>query len=742
MTGPEATAEETATPERKGPAAILIVDDDESNCRLLEALLGPEGYATSVAASGEAALKLVAADPPDLILLDIMMPGLDGREVARLLKADPATRTIPIIIVTAQTDREALLAALEAGAEEFLTKPIDQTELWLRVRNLLRLKELADLVEGHRATLEAEVQARTAELQRFRSAMDATGDAILLISRASMLFVEVNATASALLGYTRDELLTLGPMDLAEGSRGQLETLFDTITAAGRPMESTEAVRTKDGSMLPVEVHRHTQQSGADWLIVSVLRDITERTEAQTRLHRLAHYDTLTGLPNRSLFYDTLAKTLTQATARSATVAVLFLDLDHFKNVNDTYGHAVGDQLLVQVSERLLNCVRIRDTVGRLGGDEFAVILLLKDRPPDPTPVQDEEGERDAAIVAAQIHAVLREPFHLDGRDVAMTASIGITLHPDDATDPETLIKYADTAMYQAKQAGRNAFRFFTPAMNLQVRRRLELDSALRNAVTRGEFVLHYQPKVQLAGGHVVGFEALVRWNRPGHGLVPPNDFIPALEESGLITEVGRWVIAAACEQISDWSARGIDPGHVSVNVSPRQFVTGDLERDVLGALANHHTPLGALELELTESSLMTSTEATIATLTHLKDAGVQLSIDDFGTGYSSLAYLRRFPIDKLKIDRSFIREVARSSDGDAITLAILRLGHSLELEVVAEGVETAAQLQYLRRHECDQMQGYYFSPPLPVRETERLLLARPTLADADARWALAAGRG
>jgi EAL domain-containing protein (putative c-di-GMP-specific phosphodiesterase class I) len=311
---------------------------------------------------------------------------------------------------------------------------------------------------------------------------------------------------------------------------------------------------------------------------------------------------------------------------------------------------------------------------------------------------------------------------------VGVTASVGIALHPDDAPDTDTLLKYADTAMHQAKQSGRDAFQFFTSAMNTEVWRRLELETALRHAVKNGEFVLHYQPKVELKRGQVVGLEALLRWDRPGFGLVAPSEFIYSLEESGLIVDVGRWAIAAACEQLREWSRRGIDPIQVSVNVSERQFLRGDLESDVLLALDTYEVPARLLELELTETLLMTSTDRTIAILTNLKTAGVQISIDDFRMGYSSLAYLRRFPIDKLKIHRSFIRDVTRSSDAAAIALAIIQMGHSLGLEVIAQGVEKAPQLEYLRAHQCDQLQGYLFSLPLPVPALELLLLARTRL--------------
>ena len=698
-----------------GPAAtILIVDDEVQNRKLLEALLRPEGYLTLSAADGEEALASIAQHAPDLILLDIMMPGMDGYQVTSLLKANPATSHIPVIMVTTQTDRSARLAGLNAGAEEFLTKPVDRAELWLRVRNLLRLKAFGDFLKNHSSILEQEVQARTADLQRFRTAMDATADAIFLVNRTTMGFVELNATACKMLGYTREELFQLGPAQIASATPEQLESVYDAVIAGHHTNELEETqLQRKDGSQLQVEVRRHAHRSGADWFIVGVVHDITERKEAEKRLkrlHHLAHYDALTGLPNRTLFNETLKKTLAQASDRGWQVAVLFIDLDYFKNVNDTLGHAIGDELLGQFSNRLAQCVRTRDTVGRLGGDEFAVILVMQG------------GQQGAAHVANKIRDVLRAPFDLKGHEVAVTASIGITVHPDDASDPETLLKYADTAMYQAKQAGRDTSRFFTAQMNAEASARLDLESALRKAVENGEFVLYFQPKVQLNSGRITGIEALLRWQRPGHGLVSPQDFIPVLEDTGLIVRVGSWVIATACKQIGLWMHSSIGPVAVSVNVSGRQFIEGDLEGDVVKALDDNDITGDLLELELTESSLMTNTERTIASLHNLKKRGVQISIDDFGTGYSSLACLRRYPIDKLKIDIAFIRDITSNPDDATVALAIIRMAHSLKLKVVAEGVETAAQLDYLRRHCCDYIQGYYFSPPLPVPDLEQML--------------------
>jgi diguanylate cyclase (GGDEF)-like protein/PAS domain S-box-containing protein len=692
-------------------ATILIVDDEIHNRRLLEALLRPEGYLTLSANSGEDALAAIARNAPDLVLLDVMMPGMDGYQLAGILKADPVTAKIPIIIITAHTDRSARLACLNAGAEEFLSKPIDRIELSIRVRNLLRLKAFNDYLENHNLILEQQVNARTADLQRFRTAMDATADAITLVNRATMRFIEVNATACKMLGYSREELFALGPVQVMGSTPEQLAAVYDGLIVGRTSDQLTEGeIRRKDGSPLQVEVCRQAQRSGADWIIVGVVRDISERVQAEQRLHHAAHYDALTGLPNRRLFYDILKKSLGEAATGGWKIAVLFIDLDHFKQVNDAFGSALGDELLRQVGNRLARSVRSGDTVGRLGGDAFSLIHSMAD------------GEHAAAEIANTLRAALRAPFELEGHRVPITASIGISIYPDDAVDHETLIKYADSGMHQANAAGGDAVRFFTAQMNTEVRARLDLEKALHKAVAENEFVLYYQPKVQISSGRIVGVEALLRWQRPKLGLVAPNAFIPVLEATGLIVPVGRWVIATACRQIGQWCRSAIGPLQVSVNVSGRQFIEGDLTADVNSALNDNAIAPDLLELELTESSLMANTGRTIDTLRNLKTQGVQISIDDFGTGYSSLAYLRRFPIDKLKIDIAFVRDITRDADAAAIALAIIHMAHSLKLNVIAEGVETNAQLSYLRQNGCDQIQGFYFSPPLPLQEMEALL--------------------
>ena len=694
-------------------STILVVDDELHNRKLFGALLRADGYLTRTASEGEEALASIAAHQPDLILLDVMMPGMDGYQVAGRLKADPTTSNIPIIMVTALIDHKARLAGLDSGAEEFLTKPVDHAELSLRVRNLLRLKAFGDFLQNQSWMLEQQVTAHTTDLQHFRAAMDVTADAIMLVNRSTMSFVEVNATACDMFGCTREEVLERGPAGFGGASLERLAAMYDALIA-GRDSDQQGEIelRRKDGSELHLEVHRQAIRSGSDWIIVAAARDITERKEAEKRLSHLAHHDALTGLPNRALFYETLSRACLAPAAVDCPIAVLVINLDYFKNVNDTVGHAIGDAMLCQFGNRLLECIPASDIVGRMGGDEFAVILTMQD------------GLYGVTAVANTIRDVLRPPFIVHGHEVQISASIGIAVHPDDSSDANTLVKYANTAMYSAKQAGRDTYRFFKAQMNVDVLARLDLETALRRALENGEFILYYQPKVQIASGRIAGLEALLRWNRPGHGIVSPLTFIPVLEEMGLIVPVGSWVVAAVCRQIGLWARSSIGPVQVAVNVAGRQFIEGDLEGDVLRALQENQIAADLLELELTESSLMVNTERTISCLGNLRKHGVQISIDDFGTGYSSLAYLRHFPIDKLKIDIAFIRNITTNPDDSAIALAIISMAHSLKLEVVAEGVETAAQLAYLRRHRCNYIQGHYFSPAVPLPELEHMLKA------------------
>jgi diguanylate cyclase (GGDEF)-like protein len=427
-----------------------------------------------------------------------------------------------------------------------------------------------------------------------------------------------------------------------------------------------------------------------------------ERKRYQVELEHQANYDALTGLPNRSLLLDRLRQSVYgQRLARG--VAVVFIDLDHFKFVNDSLGHSIGDELLKCMGERLRRCLRDGDTVARLGGDEFVLVL-------------NEHGNEEAVYRAMQrISAELAAPIEIDGRELVVTASAGISLYPQDGPDVDTLLKNADAAMYRAKDHGRNNFQFYTSEMNERVNERLSLENALRRALERNELALHYQRRVDLRTGALIGAEALVRWRHPEWGLVHPARFIPLAEETGLIVQIGEFVLREACRQARAWIDAGLKPGVVSVNLSARQFRREGLVRQVSRVLVDTGVDARHLEMELTESTVMHNVDAAIATLQGLKSLGVSLSVDDFGTGYSSLAYLKNLPMDKLKIDRSFVREIGAGEHANegVLAQAIISLGHNLNLHVVAEGVETDAQVRFLRKHKCDEVQGFFYGEPV-----------------------------
>ncbi|TKJ68258.1 two-component system response regulator [Pseudomonas viridiflava] len=692
-------------------ATILIVDDDVHVRDLLEVLLQNQHYRTQTAESGEQALEMIEKHAPDLILLDIMMPGMDGYEVASRLKSGKTTSNIPIIMLSALDERSARISGLEAGAEEYLNKPVDSGELWLRVRNLLRLKSFGDYMKDHNLILEDQLQQRTIDLERFRSVMDASDDAIFLINRNTMSLIEFNRRACQLLGYTADELQRKTPAELGDSSMEQLEVVYDQIIAGNGPSEPLETlIRDKSGRDVSVEIHRQAYQAGDDWIIVGIVHDITRRKESDQRLLKMAHYDSLTGLPNRDLFYTSLQMGLTQAAVSRWKLAVMTVNLDGFKNINETWGHVLGDQTLLEVSKRLARCLNASDTLGRVDGDEFALILMIR------------EGQADTHQILERIRTTLRTPFQIEDQRVVMTASIGVALFPEDGEDARELVRHAYTAMNNAKKKGVDGYRFYTAQMNTEVSERLDLENALREAVQQRAFEIAYQPKVSLEDGSICGLEALLRWPRPDQPRISPAVFVPVLESLALISEVGSWMIDSVCAQIALWQRSGLGSFQVAVNVSGQQIEGSGLIADIGKALERHKVDPKWLEVELTESSLMENTSHTITTLQTLKNMGVRISIDDFGTGYSSLAYLRRFPIDKLKIDIAFIREVISNPQDAAIARAIIELAHSLDLKVIAEGVETPEQRAFLTENHCDQIQGYLVSKPLPLDELELYL--------------------
>jgi diguanylate cyclase (GGDEF)-like protein len=455
-------------------------------------------------------------------------------------------------------------------------------------------------------------------------------------------------------------------------------------------------------------------ETGALEHYIAILRDIAEKKLYERKLDHLAHHDALTGLPNRVLFRDRLSNMLAHAKRTKQGLAVIFLDLDGFKHINDSLGHKIGDRILHSVAKRLTKTLREADTVARMSGDEFTII------------VEDIESADGAVAAAQRIQDSFTQPFHVSGHELYVTASMGIALYPEDGKDAQSLLKASDTAMYRAKETGCNNYQVYTSEMHRAVLERVELGNGLRKAITNQEFVVYYQPRIDLRSNITTGAEALVRWIHPIDGLIPPDRFIPLAEESGLIETIGEWVLMTACAQAAKWVKNGVLNADVAVNVSARQFVRTDLVKVVERALSDTGLDPRWLSLELTESALVMEPENAVRTLHRLKNMGIGIAIDDFGTGYSSLNYLKQYPIDALKIDRSFVKEITTNPDDAAIAGAIISMAHNLCLKVVAEGVETSEQLELLRMMQCDEMQGFLLSKPLPAAEFERLINNMP----------------
>lgn len=552
----------------------------------------------------------------------------------------------------------------------------------------------------------SDLKAREAS---FKLLFDGSPVPTVLCDPESLGFLAVNDAATELWGYSRDALLRMNafdiiPQDDFAKARTRAEIGADLVNS-----EQLWRHRKADGSLIDVLVYARAITFGGRPAHLATLIDVTEKRQAEARIAHMAHHDALTDLPNRLLFHERLDEALSRVRRYGETLAVFYLDLDQFKNINDTLGHPIGDMLLQAVAERLRACLRDTDVVARFGGDEFGVIQMGLD------------GPAEAGAFAMRLVALLSQPYEINGHHVVIGASVGIALGPSDGEASDQLLKNADLALYRAKADGRGAYRFFEPGMDARVRARRSLELDLRNALSAGEFELYYQPLVSLASAAVTGFEALLRWRHPLRGMVAPAEFIPLAEEIGLIVPLGEWALRQACAEAATWPKAL----KVAVNLSSVQFKKGNLTHVVLTALASSGLPPARLELEITESILLAESEATLATLHRLRALGVSISMDDFGTGYSSLGYLRTFPFDKIKIDRSFISEVAENADCMAIVRAVTTLGASLGIATTAEGVETSEQLDWLRKEGCTEMQGYLFSRPIPASGIADLLTTR-----------------
>jgi diguanylate cyclase (GGDEF)-like protein len=693
---------------------ILVVDDDPGARRLTRATLTRAGFDVVEAQDGQRALDAVRAHAPDLVLMDVSMPVMDGFTSCVELRKLPGGGRVPVIMLTGLEDVESIERAFEVGASDFITKPINWPILAHRVRYMLRASSaINDLEQNQRRLSNAQ---RIGEMGDWE--WDVRLDRIIPSDQARRIFGHEGAQRAL---RPAEFLATVHPDDVE-----RVRQAFERAIANGDAF----AIEHRIGQSTDLR-HVHQQVeiierdgTGRAVHLAGAIHDITRRKDAEEQVRRLAYFDPLTGLPNRLLFTEQLQKTLGYAQRQGRQVAIMFVDLDNFKRVNDTLGHNVGDELLKVVSAKLAGSIRAQDWIGRseggpgansiarLGGDEF--IVMLNDVP-------DAAG---AASVARRLVAALAEPVMLQSTELCVGGSVGVAMYPADGTDIDTLLMNADTAMYRAKEAGRGGFQFYDRSMNARARDRLMMETMLRRALERGEFVLHYQPRIDLASGEIVGAEALIRWQHPERGLVGPAEFMPVAEQTGLVIPIGEWAIDTACRQTAVWRAAGLRP-LTAVNLAVTHLRERGLPGLIARALQEHALPPASLEIEVTESVLMVDPELCLETARRLNDLGVGLSIDDFGTGYASLSYLKRLPIKALKIDQSFVRDLATDPDDAAIITAIIAMAHNLKLRVVAEGVETEAQRTFLKAHRCDEFQGFLVSPPVEASEFARLLEAQ-----------------
>lgn len=700
---------------------ILIADDDPLTRLFVKNALEPAGMVVVEATGGKDALTKFEEEPSDLVILDIMMPEVDGYLTCSRIRSLPRGKRIPILILTGLDDANSIAQAYQHGATDFITKPVNATILCHHVRYMLRTNNVLH------ALIRSESRLELAQ----RIARIGNWDWNPKTNRFAM-------------SNELCRLVGVRPQDFT----GTFEGFLSLVHPDDRPLV-TGALQKLVAQQTPCDIdHRIVLPNGSDFVIhlqaeavreeevdevtvIGTAQDITERKQAERAIHQLAYYDSLTGLANRVLFKDRLSNAISYAARHDQHLATLFIDLDRFKIINDTLGHTVGDLLLTRVAERLSESVRQSDSVSRhadhepahalarLGGDEFTILLTALPQP------------EDAGRVARRILDSLAHPFSIEGHEIFISASIGISIYPSDGATVEALLKNADTAMYHAKEQGRNNCQFYSSGLNAAAAERLDLENELRRALEREEFVVFYQPKLNIHSREILGAEALVRWKHPKRGLVPPGVFLNAAIDTGLIRSMDEWVLREACRQVKAWETAGLPAISISANVSNSLFHGRTLPATVADALRDSGLNPSQLELELTESIAMRDVEASVTMLEGLRTMGVRLSIDDFGTGYSSLSYLQRFPLSRLKIDQSFVRDLLTNENNVKITRAIIAMAHSLNLSVLAEGVETEGQLARLREEGCDEVQGYLFSRPVCAEDFEKLLRG-----DADARTA------
>jgi diguanylate cyclase (GGDEF)-like protein/PAS domain S-box-containing protein len=698
---------------------ILIVDDIPANLAIAVNYLEDNDFNVLVAQDGKEGLERAQLVKPDLILLDVMMPGLDGFQTCRRLKSTERTRDIPVMFMTALTDTSDKVKAFEVGAVDYVSKPFQVEELLARIRTHLTLRAMQEQLIAQNAKLQV------SELY-YRRLFESAKDGIVLLDLASGRISDVNDSVVEMLGYSREQyvkeqFLDVLPFRNIPASRAALAKL-----QSGECVSFEHWVMESEGkSQVDVEFFGNVYIVDGTMIAQCNLRDITAREQAEAHIRHMALHDALTGLANRTLLQDRLSQAIVLARRHKEQVAVLLVDLDRFKQINDSVGHHIGDGLLQAVAKRLKAGLRDSDTVARLGGDEFVIALPV---------ITDSQQVEE---VAEKLFVSLRAPFYIEGHEIHISGSVGIGQYPGDGDDPAALLRAADLAMYAAKTTGHGHYRFFTAELSVAPQRRLMLVNDLLDACKREEFVLFYQPLVAANTRSITAVEALLRWNHPHYGMISPLEFLPLLEDLALTVDVGKWAIRTACLQSVAWQNELLQPVRMTVNVSPSQFYHGDLVQTVEEALLESQLDPKLLELELTETLSLDDSEVTTNVMNQLKLLGVSLSLDDFGTGWSSLSYLGRFPLDRLKIDRKFMPGITTEPTAGALVSGIIDLARNLGLTCIAEGVETMEQLRFLEEKGCAEFQGFLYSPAVSASECGALMRAaklgtvlRPCAAD------------